>query len=105
MGWHTMARKGTQGGARSREVADDQLAALLATGLTVRDAAKRAGVAERTAWRRMEDAAFKARVAELRAALFADTLEQVNGGLNEAFRELRALTRHRDANVRKGAAT
>jgi len=54
---------------RGRQNADDLLAAELAAGKTVRDAATAAGVAERTAHRRRTDADFKARIIGLRAAL------------------------------------
>ena len=47
---------------------EDQLITALASGTTVREAAKLAGVTERTVNRRLEDAEFRARVQEARKA-------------------------------------
>lgn len=49
-----------------RKNADDLLAAALAAGKTIKDAAAEAGIGERTARRRMESPEFQARIAELR---------------------------------------
>lgn len=62
-----------------REARDDRLAAAFAAGLTVADAAHRAGVGERTARRRMADPQFAARVDDLRA----DAARRINAGLDE----------------------
>ncbi len=50
--------------ARGRKNADVELVAALASGSTVREAAQSAGVAERTVYRRLEDAEFRSRVQE-----------------------------------------
>ena len=57
-----------------RRKGDSGLVAALAGGATVRDAARSAGVSERTAHRRLEDAAFARRVSEARAELIARTV-------------------------------
>src|SRR5204863_65773 len=51
--------------------ADAALVAALAAGSTIRDAAKTAGVAERTVYRRLEDPGFRQRVNNARAELIA----------------------------------
>ena len=54
---------------RGRQNADETLAVALAAGQTVRDAARTAGVAERTAHRRWADPEFRRRVDELRGQM------------------------------------
>jgi len=51
-----------------RKNADGLLASLLASGRTIPDAAREAGVSGRTVWRRMQNPDFRAQVAGLRAA-------------------------------------
>jgi len=63
---HSVARPG-----------DLQLQIALARGATVRDAAKAAGVAERTAHRRLTDPAFRAEVDRIREELRLKIVEQV----------------------------
>jgi hypothetical protein len=53
---------------------DDALVMALATGLAVADAARRAEVSERTAYRRLFDPQFRRRLAETRSALFAEAV-------------------------------
>lgn len=67
-----MAENERQNGT-SRDV-NAVLAAHVAAGMTVRDAAVAAGVAESTAYRRTSDPAFRARVSESRAAIAAAVL-------------------------------
>ena len=61
-GWRTMAGSG-------RRNADDRLALELAAGRTVADAAKAAGVSQRTAYRRLDDAGYRQRISTLRSAM------------------------------------
>ncbi len=56
---------------RGRHSADDRLAAGLARGLTIRDAAAAAKVSERTAHRRNKDPRFRERVSELRREMLS----------------------------------
>ena len=52
----------------------DALVLTLATGLSVPAATQRAGASERTAYRRLDDPAFRSRIAETRSALFAEAV-------------------------------
>jgi hypothetical protein len=80
-----------------RKNVDDALVLALATGLSVPAAAQRAGASERTAYRRLDDPAFRSRIAEVRSALFAETvgrLAALAGKAADALGEL--LTSDRD---------
>lgn len=59
---------------------DDQLAVALASGSSVRQAASQAGVSERTAFRRLNEIAFRKRVDEIRRV----ALEEAVGKLSAA---------------------
>ncbi|MFO0801411.1 MAG: hypothetical protein U0804_28425 [Gemmataceae bacterium] len=89
---------------RGRRGADERLAALLAAGRTVREAADEAEVSERTAHRRQADPAFAARVAELRGQMVAAATGRLADGLGEAVGVLRALLAHDNPAVRLRAA-
>jgi hypothetical protein len=56
-----------------RSSADEVLVSLLAGGTTRQAAAARAGVAERTVYRRLEDPGFRGRIEEARADMLART--------------------------------
>lgn len=92
-----MARGGRSG-------ADERLAAELAAGKTVHDAATAAGIADRTAFRRLADHTFKARVAELRSAMVATATGRLVDGMTEAATVLRSLLDSTDEHVRHKAA-
>src|SRR5262245_36119276 len=90
---------------RGRSAADEALAAALAAGRTVADAADAADVSERTAYRRLADDAFRARVTQLRQEM----VDRVVGSLAEASgRAVRTLRRLLGAStpaaVRRSAA-
>jgi hypothetical protein len=76
---------------RGRRNADEALAAAVASGQTLRDAAAAIGIGERTATRRMADAAFCRRVAELRADMVRRSLGRMADGMSEAADVLRGL--------------
>lgn len=57
----------------SRKNADEALLLALACGATVESAARSAGVAERTAYRRLNDPAFRRRLQDLRADMVQRT--------------------------------
>ena len=90
---------------RGRRNADELLAAELAAGKTVRDAAAAAGVSERTAYRRLEDEAFLYRVAALRAAMIDTAAGRLADGMAAAADVLRALLAADDDRVRLAAAS
>lgn len=58
----------------TRATRDAQLLAALVTGLTVEAAAKKAGMSERTVYRRLQDAAFKREIEEARGELVTRTM-------------------------------
>jgi len=89
---------------RGRQNADDLLAAELAAGKTVRDAATAAGVAERTAHRRRTDADFKARVGALRADMVGAACGRLADGMATAADVLLALLADAGPDVRHRAA-
>ncbi|HVK09818.1 MAG TPA: hypothetical protein VM597_13665 [Gemmataceae bacterium] len=88
---------------RGRGNADDPLAAALAAGRTVRDAAATAGVSERTAYRRLADEAFATRVAHLRGQMIGRAAGRLADAMGEASDVLRALLASGDEHVRHKA--
>jgi len=90
---------------RGRQDADDALAMALAKGATVRAAAILADVAEKTAHRRLKDAAFRAKVAAFRAQLLQQTIDGLTDLGSEAVKALRELLAGAKSEVAKlGAA-
>jgi hypothetical protein len=83
---------------------DVALAAALAAGKTVADAAAAAHVSERTAYRRLADPGFRCRVTELRAGMVERALGRTADGMASAARTLRRLLRSDSDSVRLGAA-
>ena len=70
---------------------DETLIVALASGLSVRNAAKRAAVSESTAFRRLRDPAFRQRVDETRGTLFSEALGRLADAASEAVNTLRGL--------------
>ncbi len=87
-----------------RHSADDALAAELAAGRTLRDAAAAAGMSERTAHRRLQDREFVARVAALRGVMVRAAAGRLADGMTQAADVLRALLASADEHVRHKAA-
>ncbi len=84
---------------------EDTLLLALACGASVEAAAKQCQVHERTVYRRMEDADFKARLQELRNDMVRRACGTLTAASNEAVRTL--LSRQKEATpaaVRLGAA-
>ena len=80
-----------------RKNVDDALVLALATGLSVPAAAQRAGASERTAYRRLDDPAFRSRIAQARSALFAEAVGRLAGLAGKAADALgELLTSDRD---------
>jgi len=91
--------------ANGRRNVDDLLAAVLASGATYREAAKAAHLSERTVRRRMEDEAFRGRIAAERAELVRRAVRQASGALTEAVTTMVLLMRDaKGENVRLAAA-
>lgn len=89
-----------ENGRRKR---DDALMLALASGQTIRDAARAAGIGERTATRRLSDPAFRRRVAELRADMVCRALGKMADGMGDAADKLRQLLAANSEAVQLGA--
>ncbi len=87
-----------------RRRGDAALLLALAAGQTVRDAARSAGIGERTATRRVADPDFRRRVTELRADMVGRALGRMADGMTDAADTLRALLNAEGESVRLGAA-
>lgn len=87
-----------------RHGADQALVAALASGMTVKDAAVKAGVSDRTARRRLEDTEFRRRVADARSALLERAVARLADATTEAADTLRGLLRSESDSVKHAAA-
>jgi hypothetical protein len=87
-----------------RKKGDSALLTALAAGATAREAAARAGLSERTIYRRMEDPEFRRRVTEARATMVESALGKVADGMSDAAAKLRELLAAQSEAVRLGAA-
>jgi hypothetical protein len=83
---------------------EDLLAVALARGADVADAAREAGLSERTAYRRLTDPAVRARVAELRGRMVSRALGRLSEAMTAAADQLRLLLDNEDARVRLAAS-
>ena len=87
-----------------RRKGDSGLVAALAAGATVRDAAQSAGVSERTAHRRLEEAAFARRVATARSEMLSRAVGTLAHASTAAATALALLLKADSETVRLGAA-
>jgi len=87
-----------------REKGDDALLLALAAGDTVRAAAKKAGISERTASRRLADPDFRRRLTEARADMVQRALGKLADASTEAADSLRKLLQAKKETVRLSAA-
>jgi hypothetical protein len=83
---------------------EGQLVAALAAGASVRDAARQAGVSERTAYRRLEEPAFRRQVADARAEFLERAVGRLAASATEAADTLRGLLVATSEPVRHSAA-
>ena len=90
--------------ARGRKSADEALAAALAAGQTVESAAAAAHVSESTAYRRLKDDAFRARVAEIRKQFVGTAAAKLANTMTEAVDVLRELLKSGSEGIRLRAA-
>lgn len=90
--------------AGGRQNADTALIAALTTGATIKEAAKAAKVSERTAYRRLEDAAFKAQLAAARDLLIGETVGRLVAATSSAVDTHQELLADERSTVRLGAA-
>ena len=90
---------------RGRKNADDAVLLALACGATVAQAAHKAGVSERTVYRRLKDPAFAEKLQMTRAELVQRACGLLTAGSLEAVRALVELLRpDSPPNARLGAA-
>ena len=90
---------------QGRKQADEVLLLALACGATVENAARQAGISNRTAHRRLADEAFRQRLHEVRADMVQRTAGALTAAANEAVRTLVDLLKApQPAAVRLGAA-
>lgn len=87
------------------EFAGDEVLLLhLAAGKSVRTAARLANVSERTAFRRLEDVAFKARIQEIRASMMGRASGKLaSGAVSAAAALIRLLRSQNEAIVCQSA--
>jgi hypothetical protein len=83
---------------------DELLAALLATGTTVANAAESAGMSERTAFRRLSDSGFRRRVSTIRGQMVDAVVGRLVGASTKAVETLASLLGAESESVRLSAA-
>ena len=88
---------------RSRANADELVVAALASGHTMQEAAKGAGISPRTVSRRLADPAFKQRIQTLRGEMIGQALGRMADGMSDAAAALRKLLKAKSESVRLGA--
>jgi hypothetical protein len=88
----------------SRRNADPTVIALLASGVSMGEAAATTGVSAKTIQRRMKDPEFLRRIDEARRALYEATLARLADAGTEAVGVLRALVLSGPPTVKLGAA-
>ena len=89
---------------RGRRNGDEFLIAGLAAGKAVKDAATEAGVSERTVFRRLEEAEFLNRVAELRGRMVESASGRLANAAGAACDRLKGLLEAASESVQLGAA-
>jgi transposase len=76
----------------------------LASGASIKDAAKMAGIGERTAHRRLSEPEFQQRIAELRMQLLSEAVGRLTDATTEAAETMRSLLQSKSGSVRLSAA-
>lgn len=79
---------------------DHQLLSALTSGSSVRDAASAAGMSERTAYRRLQDPDFRARLTDARRQVVASAVERMTVTFVDAIDELHRLVRSEQESTR-----
>lgn len=85
-------------------IGDDKLFAALVSGCHIQNAARAAGISERTAYRRLEDPKFRAQLERSRRALRESVLARLSDAGLDAISTLVDLLESEDENVRLKAA-
>lgn len=99
-----MAEVAENGTDWQAQTGDPLLVVALAAGATVKEAAEKAGVSERTAWRRLTDAGFRRCVAEAKAALVTRAVATLADGATKAAETLVAVLESPDPRAQIAAA-
>ena len=86
-----------------REKTDHKLLLALATGASVRDAAKKARVSERSAYRRLESEEFRHQLSVTRSRMFERAVGALADASIESVRVLRELLAADSESIRLGA--
>jgi hypothetical protein len=87
-----------------RQNADSALIVALASGATVHDASAAVGVAERTIYRRLEDAAFRRQVSDARSEMLMQAVGKLADASTNAVSTLGRLLDAESESVQLGAA-
>jgi hypothetical protein len=87
-----------------RKKSEDSLLLALACGATVEAAARQCTISERTIYRRLEDAEFKKRLAQVRAGMVDRSAGMLTAAAGEAVRTLLTLQKDSTPAARLGAA-
>jgi AcrR family transcriptional regulator len=82
----------------------DMFALAIASGTSLREAARTAGISESTAYRRLKDRAFRRRVSEIRTSFLNEAVGRLSEAANEAVSTLKALLVSGTDSVRLSAA-
>lgn len=86
-----------------RRKGDAAFLVAVATGQTVRDAARSASISERTATRRVAESGFRRHVADLRAEMVGRAMGKLADGMAQAADVLRGLLAAKSESIRLGA--
>ncbi len=84
--------------------ADENLAAAVAAGGTIREAAERGNCSESTVRCRLREKEFQARVAQLRAEMIEAALGKMSDSMSDAVTALRRLLSSESESIQLGAA-
>jgi hypothetical protein len=88
----------------SRKSADERLLGVLATGASVRGAAKITGLSESLIWRRLADSQFKARLQKARSDILERAIAHAGQACVESMIVLRRLLRKKNDQTKLKAA-
>ena len=91
-------------GERGRSRGDERLLSELAAGSPVEQAAKAAGLSQRTVYRRLRDSGFQRRLRAARDELVTEALGELTGSAQDAVATLKRLLDASDDRVRLTAA-
>lgn len=82
-----------------RRNGDDLFASSIAAGMTIAAAAAAAGIAERTAYSRLSEPGFKARIATIRADMVSQATARLSAAMTRSAERLAELAESQDEKV------